>query len=267
LATIKWSLRLGPALTLMCALALALAVPGAWAEDQRFENEHYRAEVLMDAGGLLAAVASKATGEALLARMRIYTDFGVYEERGYVGTGGTSCAKLTAEDGTTRLVTVAEGTLQGEPAVGQKAIGYRVETRFDDSPTIHVKATIEPQMDKEEVNGFLALCWSVPAMARWRLRSVEGLLRHTLRPGEAQFGRSYNGEWPLDPVNPLIAATTAQGAELRVENLTSSGVPAFAGPVIHGETIFLLWLGGSPDLVAGKSATLEFDLKVVAPGR
>jgi hypothetical protein len=118
-------------------------------------------------------------------------------------------------------------------------------------------------MDKEGVRGFLALCWAVPALAKWRLRTVVGLLQHFCRPGEGSAGRSYSHEWPLDLQRPLIVLASSQGAELHLSGLRWAGVPAFTGAVVHGNTLFLCWLDGiERDLRAGQWGQLEFDLEV-----
>lgn len=251
----------------LAVILLSAAASAACAEEQKFENAYYSAVISTNAGGMLQELVGKATGESLVTSLRLYTDYGVYDERGYVGTGPTTATTFVAERGDDSLMTVAEGKLAGAPAEGKPALAYRVENRLDASSVVHVAVTITPEMSKQDVNGFLAICWVVPCMVRWQLRTIEGLLRHTLKPGEVEKGRSYGGEWPLDPVNPLISAITRQGAELRVENIKWSGVPAFTTPIIHGEAVFLCWLVGEPrDLVAGQSATVEFDLRVVPPG-
>jgi hypothetical protein len=251
------------------SLLVARITCPAHADGHMFENEHYAVAITERTGGLIEALRCKSTDELLLSHMRIYTDYGVYDKRGYVGTGQNSAEQFERKDEAEGFAIIAGGKLVGEPAAGKSPIEYLVETRCDATPVIHVSATIKPQMDKKDVNGFLALCWAVPTMTRWRLRTIDGLLRYTLKPDEVQLGRSYDGDPPFDPVNPLIVAVTEKGTELRLENLRWSGVPHFSGPIIHGQTIFLCWMLGAPfrDLVAGQSSTLQFDLKVVPPPR
>ncbi len=249
------------------AFGLALATAVA-AQQAAFENDHYAVVVSRAGGGLIESLQAKGTGEPLVRHMRIYTDYGIYPDRAYVGTSEKSAATFDARRQGEALITTAQGQLLGKPAEGRKPIAYRVQMRFDSSPGIHVKAAVQPAMTKEQVRGFMALCWAIPSLTRWRLRTIEGLLRHTYHPGEGAQGRAYSRQWPLDPVRPLIAASTTQGVELRLENLRWSGTPSFTGPVIHGQTLFLCWLDGTPrDLQAGTWATLEFDLRVAAPAR
>ena len=238
-------------------LSLALAYGDRSVE---YENAHYAAVVSVGRGGLLERVVSKATGETLLEGMTLYTDFGIYDERGFVGTSEKGAGDLNSHREGEVLVVTAEGKLVGDPAEGKPPIRYAAEFRFDQGPEIHAVVKVRPELDRPQARGFLALMWVAPAMERWRIRTIDGLLRHVYRQGE-EAQRSYSRELPMDPVQPLIAATTAGGAELRVENIKWSGTPAFTGPVVHGRAFFLCFLDGIPrDIRAGEEATVSFDL-------
>ncbi len=253
-------------LSLCCAAAVACTAAFA-AQLQRIENAHYAAVVDPSRGGLLTSLTSKATGEVLVHNMRIYTDVGVLADGryGYVGTGEGSCEKFDVRRDGQSTVMEASGKLVGKAAARKPPIFYRCRTVFDQSPTIKVSAAVKPSETKQ-VRGFLALSWHMPSMARWAVRTIEGLLRHTIVPGEHQRGRSFSRQWPLDPERPLLLFVTGKGAELRIEGLRSAGRPAFTGPVIHGQSVFLCWIDGEPrQLLAGRWSTLEFTLTVARP--
>lgn len=248
--------------TVALAAALSAALVAYGDGTVEYENAHYAAVVSINRGGLLERVVSRASGETLLEGMTLYTDYGVYDERGFVGAAAGGTEGLDSRREGEALVVTAQGRLVGRPAEGKPPVRYRAEFRFDQGPAIHVAVRVRPEMDRAEVRGFLALMWVVPAMQRWCIRTIDGLLRHVYRQGE-EAQRSYGRELPLDPVRPLVAATTAGGAELRVENIRASGTPAFTGPAIHGRAFFLCFLDGVPrDIKAGQESSLEFDFVV-----
>ena len=248
------------------AVTAAASADALAAEAQQIENAHYTAVVDPGRGGLLTKLTSKATGEVLIDNMRIYTDVGVLADGryGYIGTGEGSCEKFAVSRQGDATVVEAEGRLVGKAAAGKPPLFYRCRTVFDQSATIRVSAAVKPSETKQ-VGGFLALSWYMPSMARWAVRTIEGLLRHAIVPGEHKRGRAFSHQWPLDPDRPLLLFVSRKGAELRIEGLRFSGRPAFTGPVIHGQSVFLCWIDGAPrQLIAGQWATLEFTLAVGA---
>ncbi|MBC7287209.1 MAG: hypothetical protein H5T86_04015 [Armatimonadetes bacterium] len=246
-----------------CGRDAALAAP----QPEIFENAHYSAVIDPNRGGMLSLLKSKATGEILIDNMRIYTDVGVLvdDRYGYVGTGEGSCERFDAKREAEALVTEAEGKLVGAAAEGKPPIFYRCQMRFDQTPTITLTAAIRPSETKE-AGGFLALSWYMPAMAAWTVRTIDGLLRHVVRPGEEKAGRSYSRQWPVDPERPMLLFRSDRGAGLRIDGLSASGDPVLTGPVIHGKAVFLCWIDGAPRrLVAGQRSVLQFALTVAGP--
>lgn len=259
-------MRLVFAAAVWCMSMTAGAVAADGGDVARFQNAYYTATVTKANGGLIDTLRCRATEEIIISRMRIYTDHGIYPARQYVGTGSSSATTFEVRREENALVTTAEGKLVGKAAEGKPPVNYKVRMRFDDSPVIHVSAAVQPHVTKNDLRGFMALCWQVPSLFRWYLRTIEGLIRHTYQPGTDDRRRQFSHQWPMDPVRPLIGLQTSRGAELRITGLRWSGIPSFTGPVIHGRAIFLCWLDGAPrNLVAGQWATLEFDLTVRGP--
>ncbi len=247
----------------MAALAFAAlaAAPGPFS----FANQHYAAVFDPAEGGLITELRAKPSGEVFVQGMNIYTDYGLYPKRGYVGTRGAQARQFKVQKMRGAAVVVAEGSLKGREFRAAPPIAYRVEFRMDQSPDIAVKASITPGMSAEAVQGFLGLSWAVPALRSFSVRTVLGLLRHVCQPDEGKLGRAYMGRTiPLDTDRPMIELRGAAN-RLVIDQIKWSGKPAFTGPVIHGRAFFLCWLDGlGRDVVAGATATLEFRMRVLA---
>ena len=245
----------------MAALAFVALAAGAFS----FENEHYVAIFDPAEGGLMTELRAKPSGEILVQGMNIYTDYGLYARRGYVGTRGAQARQFKVQKRGGAAIVVAEGDLRGRDFKAIPPIAYRVEFRMDGSPDIAVKASITPGMSAEAVQGFLALSWAVPALRSFSVRTVLGLIRHVYQAGEEKLGRSYMGRAiPLHTDRPMVELCGA-ASRLIIDQLKWSGTPAFTGPVIHGRAFFLCWLDGlGRDVVAGTMATLAFRMRVVA---
>ena len=249
-----------PALTLTLALLLTSA---AHAQDVTFENDTYSVVLTKANGGLIQSLRAKPSGDELAAGMIVYTDYGVFDTRGQVSTGAASADVFDVHRDAAGLKVHTEGRLLGTPP-----LRYRADFVFDQSPTIHVTAAIQPGEDKSQVGGFMAFAWPIPTMASYRVRTIEGLLRHLYRDGEEAAGRSYSHWPPLDPVRPLLSFTTKSGATESITNLHWSGVPEFTGPAVHGRMLFLCFLDNDTrDLKAGQWSEITFDLQVSAAGR
>jgi hypothetical protein len=252
----------------MALISALLLSSAALAQEASFENNHYSVVVSKASGGLLQSLVAKPSGDILAQGMFLYTDYGVYETRGFVATGAASADVFDARREAAGLTVHAEGKLLGAPAEGKPPVRYRIDMTFDQSPVLHISAAVQPGEDKRDVAGFMALAWQIPSMASFRVRTIDGLLRHLYRDGEEPAGRAYSHWPPLDPVRPLVAFTTKSGASVSIANLRWSGVPEFTGPIVHGRTFFLCWLDNSPrNLKAGQWAQLDFDLEVSPPPR
>lgn len=252
---------------ILSALALLVA-SAALAQDATFQNDHYAVVLSKANGGLLQSLKAKPSGDDLSQGMMIYTDYGVFDTRGFVGTGAASAEVFKVKRTDTGMTVHTEGKLVGAPARGKPPVHYRADFTFDQSPTIHVAVAVQPGADNSDVRGFLACAWQIPTMASYRVRTVEGLWRHLYRKGEEKAGRSYNGWPPMAPERPLLDFETVRGAELSITKMKWSGVPTFTGPCIQGRMLFLCFLDGDArDLKAGKWSELSFDLQVSAAPR
>ena len=252
-----------PAYISILALLLTSA---AFSQDASFENDHYSVVLSKANGGLIQSLRAKPSGDDLATSMLIYTDYGVFDLRGQVATIAVSPDVFDVHRDAAGLKVHTEGKLLGTPAEGQPPLRYRADFAFDASPTIHVSAAVQPGADKADVGGFMAFAWQIPSLASYRVRTIEGLLRHLYRDGEEASGRSYSHWPPLDPVHPLLSFMTKSGASESILNLRWSGVPEFTGPAVHGRMLFLCFLDNDPrSLKAGQWSEIAFDLQVSPP--
>jgi len=128
-------------------------------------NAHYRATISRNEGGALTSLKTIAGQRTLLTAHRLYTDFGFYQERGYVGTGNETAPQTTVKREGDSVIVSSSGSLCGKPAEGNDALHYRLVYTFTDSPKIHVRCDITPVAPATALRAFLASCFSVPEMS------------------------------------------------------------------------------------------------------
>ena len=143
----------------------------------RFSNGHFQAIIDRQLGGMLTSLTTVDGTQRIVSDHRLYTDFGFYEERGLVSTREETTPKITVSRSGESVCIQSKGYLRGKPAKDQPLLGYALSYTFDQTPRIHVTATVTPPASMANVHGFIASCFVVPGMAEWAANTVDGVIR------------------------------------------------------------------------------------------
>ena len=223
-------------------------------------NSHYRATINRQEGGALGSLRTAGGECELLTAHRLYTDYGMYEERGHVGTVNEPAAEITVtRDGGDVRVSSA-GVLRGGPAEGGGTLRYRLAYTFDESAAIRVHCEVVPFTALTDVRAFLASCFVVPRMSEWAANTADGVIREDL---ERRPGRNYeSSKAPLDSQAPQVGFITPSGASLLVRGITAGGDSPLQSVIIHGNAFFVAWLAGAPITIGTALLQVDFELLV-----
>lgn len=252
-------------LLLTVLTAAVHAVPGA--VDIREEgaaitlaNSHYQATIGSQEGGVLRSLRTADGKHELLTAHRLYTDFGLYQERGHVGTVNEREPDVTVVKGATTVQITSSGVLRGKPAEGGGTLRYKLVYTFDDSAAVHVHCEVTPFVAQTDVRAFLASCFVVPQMSEWAANTADGLIREDF---ERRPGRNYESSRdPLDPEAPQVGFITPSGAALLVRAIAAGEGSPLQSVIIHANAFFVAWLTGTPTTIGTAPLQLDFDLVV-----
>ncbi|HID05817.1 MAG TPA: hypothetical protein EYP10_01590 [Armatimonadetes bacterium] len=229
-------------------------------DEVRVQAQHYSAILSRKNGGLLTALRSRKTGATVLEGFGIYTDYGIYAERGYVGTRNESRSRITINRANGRLLVTTTGALKGKVAPRDQLIHYKVTYAFDSSPHIYVDCQLMPSFERNEVRAFLAVRFRVPSLREWTVRTQRGFIHQDARIGPQ---RSYQDVIePLDWHEPLIIFRTKTDGALAVTKVKCRAPTVLQNVIIHGEAFFLTWLDGRPAPLLKSPYQMQFRLTV-----
>ena len=252
---------------LLSTLLIAVAHAVAGAVEVREEgastvlvNSHYRATISRQEGGVLGSLKTADGKHELLTAHRLYTDFGMYEERGHVGTVNEREPDVAVVRDAAQVQVTSSGILRGEPADGGGALPYKLVYTFDDSAAIHVRCEVVPFAAATDVRAFLASCFVVPQMSEWAANTADGVIREDF---ERRQGRNYeSSKAPLDAEAPQVGFITPSGASLLVRDIAAAETSPLQSVIIHGNAFFVAWLSGTPTTIGASPLQVEFDLVV-----
>ena len=108
-------------------------------------SEHFTATFSAASGGTLSSLTTP-DGALLTSGHAIYTDWGIYPERAYYGTGHAAAKLAAATQGDTVTV-AAEGVLcddQGQAPANPGAIAYMLRYRISQEPRIRIQWSATP---------------------------------------------------------------------------------------------------------------------------
>jgi hypothetical protein len=221
-------------------------------------------EALIDRrqGGALAALGRPGAPQPLLTAHQVYTDFGLYPDRGYVGTGKEPNAKTTVERQGDIVVVTSQGQLQGEPAAGRELSRYRLTYRFGSAPGVAVECEVVPAATATTVSAFLATYFTLPRLREWAVNTVDGIIREDVGDGKQ---RDYEStRLAIHAQQPQVGFIMDDGTSLLVTDIRSSAPTPLQNCIIHGRSLFLAWLSGAEVKVSAAPYRVSFRL---IPGR
>ena len=220
---------------------------------------HYVASISKQEGGVLKSLRSVPDGCELVRDFRIYTDVGLYPERGYVGTRNETEPRIELSRTTDSVTVTSSGVLKGERAAGHQPIRYRLVYRFDASPRIAIESEVTPFATEGAVRAFMATCFAVPGMTEWAVNTIDGVIREDRQDGPQ---RSYEASrtW-IDPHRPEVGFM-AEGASLLATGIGAEGSGELQNIIIHGSSFFLAWLAGPAIQVRNEPYRVTFELVV-----
>lgn len=232
-------------------------------EGVRVQTQYYSAILSRKNGGLLTALRSNRAGATILEGFGIYTDYGIYDVRGYVGTRNEKTPKVIVKRANGKVLVTSMGALKGEVAPRNRLIHYRVTYTFDDSPYIHVRCQVIPSFERDEVHAFLAVLFRVPNLREWTVRTQHGFVHEDARIGR---WRNYQDVMePLDWRDPLIIFRTKSDGVLAVAQIKCNAPTVLQNVIIHSEAFFLTWLDGRPAPLLKEPYQMQFTLIVDQP--
>ncbi|MBN2452356.1 MAG: hypothetical protein JXR77_18360 [Lentisphaeria bacterium] len=247
-------------------LALALAAAGTAVEvrdeGQRLELRNPRLAVVFDRsqGGMPISLTCSEGGAPLLSDLRLYTDFGLYPERGHVGTRNETEPEVSIVRGPGTVTVVSRGVLRGDPAAGHRLIPYAVTVQADDSATLHLTCELTPPVAQAETSAFLAVCFVIPAMSEWAVHTVDGILRQDVGDGR---NRDYEaGRLWIHPETPRVGFLTGPGEGILVHDIRCENPRDLQNVIIHGKAFFLAWYAGAPVPIPGAAHRLSFAVTI-----
>lgn len=234
-----------------CFALLAAVAPLGAAQLERgdavwtLRNAHLVARFDRSHGGVLYGLTD-AAGRPYLTSGGIYTDYGLYEERRYLGTDPVDDAELSAEEADGQVRVVARGVCRprpGDPAPAHD-LRYELTVAAAEEPAIELSCAVSYGATVEQASGFLATIFSLPDTIEWAADTVDGRVNERF----GGDGRCFQSALlPLDPARPRLQVVYRDGRVLTVEE-----VRAVVGPLdnvfLHragtGVALFFAWLSG-----------------------
>lgn len=219
------------------------------ADQVTITNPHLVAVFSRARGGFLDSLRTRE-GQPLLGGSHVYTDFGIYAERFYVGTACETTPTITIKRNGTAVVVRAEGLLRPDKPrdLGKPQLAYLVEYRIEDSPAIKVSWRVTPDADKPDVDSaFFAHLLSCPSFSQWFAHTADGVVVEEDRGcGQRTYQSAID---PLDLDDPWVGVLTREGKVLVFSDLKAS--PPFGNVFFHegsgGSTaLFFAWVSGPP---------------------
>lgn len=214
----------------------------------RVMTPHLVAEMTAANGGLVARVTDRAGTEVCLGQ-GIYTDWGIYAQRQYVGTAHSGAAPVVKEAGE-RVVVTATGELRTENGGDPGAPGrmdYSVRYTFSDGPEVSVEWMVTPSFDLAPDAAFFSFIMHTNDCRGVIARTEAGVL---LQDMATTSGRSYQSALePLDATRPLLGLLRSDGAVLLFTGMV--GRPDLGNVFVHesgqgAAGVFLAWETGGP---------------------
>lgn len=219
-------------------------------------------------GGLASAVMD-AGGNPLCLNQGIYTDWGIYAQRQFVGSAHAVAIPEVREIGE-RVVVTARGELRTEAGDAPGAPGpmaYVATYTFSDGPGVLVEWSATPGFDLSTEAAFFSFIMHTTDCRGVIARTESGVVLQDMATAP---GRSFeSSQEPLAQARPLLGLLRSDGTVLTFTGM--SGQPHLANIFVHeggrgAAGIFMAWQGGgaSARLVAGQPWTGAFTLGVAS---
>lgn len=216
-------------------------------------------------GGMLSLTTRD--GDPITSLYHLYTDWGIYPDRGYFGTSHAP-AHLTAQERDGIVVVRAEGVLcdgQGMPPTRPGVIAYWLQYTLGDAPQVRVEWGATPSFSLTGVSAFYSLLFGVSGCVGVFANTEDGVL---LQDPASHSTRTYqSAELPLSRADPWLGMLRADGTVVAFTDIAAT--PAFGNVFLHEDGhgnagVFFAWLcgSGSRDLEAGVEWTGAFTLRV-----
>ena len=261
----------------LAAASLAAAAPRLTVAGQTWtvSNQHYTAAFDAAAGGLLSALTwNELPAEPVVTGQRVYTDWGIYEERTPVSSAFEHEPRMSHEEHGDALLITAEGPLTRDDRGPWDArrIRYAVSYLLNDSPTVAVRCSITPEFDADVEPAFMAHVMNATKHTEWFAHTQDGLvcedaLDHSDRTWQSALE-------PMDRARPFFG-TVDRGSGLfvllvpRDERTLDACENIFFHDSGQGATApFFAWFAGyrPQRLAAGEERVVEYSLTLGRAG-
>lgn len=254
------------ALLALCATA-AFAAPRVEesADALVIANAHFTITIDKAEGGGASDIAT-AAGQPITGAHSIYTDYGIYPERVYVGSSDAPAEVTIRTDGD-RVIARAEGALchrDGAPPDDPGLIAYWIEYAIGDDPTIRISWGATPEFSVPEPGAFFSYIFGVRGCIGVFANTDEGILLQDIADHSTRTYQS--AEEPLNPDQPWLGFMRRDGSVIAFTDLQST--VGFGNVFFHedgkgGAAVFFAWLCGiGPDIEAGEEWRASFTLRL-----
>ena len=188
----------------------------------RLANASLQATVDPAQGGWLSTLAG-ADGRAYAGGGMVYSDWGLFQPRGLVGSRGSAASVTHGIEGQ-RAWLQAEGRLRAdaacEPAADQ--VAYTVRYSLGDDAELAVEVSLTPKVALDGTPAFLAALTQVSGVREWQACTLDGRINEQV----AREGRCFEtARTPLDPARPELQLVFGDGRRLSISGIEAEGCP------------------------------------------